>query len=65
LTHAVDHMTMVGRSSAEERLAWFLSMLSARVVGRRPSSIELDDAAPDIADYLGLTIEPSAARSRI
>jgi CRP/FNR family nitrogen fixation transcriptional regulator len=57
LTHAVDHMTMVGRSSAEERLAWFLSMLSARVVGRRPSSIELTMQRQDIADYLGLTIE--------
>ena len=57
LTHAVDHMTMVGRSSAEERLAWFLSMLSARVVARRSSSIELTMQRQDIADYLGLTIE--------
>ena len=57
LTYAVDHMTMVGRSSAEERLAWFLSMLSARFVGRRSSSIELTMQRQDIADYLGLTIE--------
>jgi CRP/FNR family nitrogen fixation transcriptional regulator len=57
LTHAVDHMTMVGRSSAEERLAWFLTMLSARNVGRRSASIELTMQRQDIADYLGLTIE--------
>ncbi|MGD1037269.1 MAG: helix-turn-helix domain-containing protein [Roseiarcus sp.] len=57
LTHAVDHMTMVGRSSAEERLAWFLSMLSARGAGRRSGSIELAMQRQDIADYLGLTIE--------
>ena len=57
LTHAVDHTTMVGRSSAEERLAWFLSMLSARGAGRRSASIELTMQRQDIADYLGLTIE--------
>jgi CRP/FNR family nitrogen fixation transcriptional regulator len=57
LTHAVDHTTMVGRSSAEERLAWFLSMLSARDGGRHSASIELTMQRQDIADYLGLTIE--------
>ncbi len=57
LTHAVDHTTMVGRSSAEERLAWFLSMLSARGGGRHSASIELTMQRQDIADYLGLTIE--------
>jgi CRP-like cAMP-binding protein len=57
LAHAVEHMMMVGRSSAEERLAWFLSMLSARGAGRRSDSIELAMQRQDIADYLGLTIE--------
>jgi CRP/FNR family transcriptional regulator, nitrogen fixation regulation protein len=57
LTHAVAHMTMVGRSSAEERLAWFLSMLSARGAGRSACSVELTMQRQDIADYLGLTIE--------
>ncbi len=57
LTHAVDHTTMVGRSSAEERLAWFLVMLSARGAGRSSASIELTMQRQDIADYLGLTIE--------
>jgi CRP/FNR family nitrogen fixation transcriptional regulator len=57
LSHAVAHMTMVGRSSADERLAWFLWMLSARGPGRRSASIELTMQRQDIADYLGLTIE--------
>lgn len=57
LAHAVDHMTMVGRSSAEERLAWFLWMLSSRGQGRHAASVELAMQRQDIADYLGLTIE--------
>ena len=56
LTLSIDHMMMIGRSSAEERLAWFLTMLSARSA---PSARVLDLAMQrqDIADYLGLTIE--------
>jgi len=56
LTLAIDHMMMIGRSSAEERLAWFLTMLSARSA---PKARVLDLAMQrqDIADYLGLTIE--------
>ena len=42
LALSVDHMTMVGRSSAEERLAWFLTMLreraARRAVSPRPSN---------------------------
>jgi CRP-like cAMP-binding protein len=57
LARAVDHMTMVGRSSAEERLAWFLWMLSGRARGRRAAAVELAMQRQDIADYLGLTIE--------
>ena len=29
----IDHMMMIGRSSADERLAWFLTMLAARSGG--------------------------------
>jgi len=56
LTLSIDHMMMIGRSSAEERLAWFLTMLSARSA---PQARVLDLAMQrqDIADYLGLTIE--------
>ena len=59
LALAVDHMTMVGRSSAEERLAWFLTMLRDRASapGRHPPVVELVMQRQDIADYLGLTIE--------
>jgi CRP-like cAMP-binding protein len=57
LARAVDHMTMVGRSSAEERLAWFLWMLSGRAHARRAASVDLAMQRQDIADYLGLTIE--------
>jgi CRP-like cAMP-binding protein len=57
LTLSIDHMMMIGRSSAEERLAWFLTMLSdrsARPIGR---VLDLAMQRQDIADYLGLTIE--------
>lgn len=59
LALSVDHMTMVGRSSAEERLAWFLMMLRQRTnaPGRNPPVVELVMQRQDIADYLGLTIE--------
>jgi CRP/FNR family transcriptional regulator, nitrogen fixation regulation protein len=58
LALAVDHMTMVGRSSAEERLAWFLTMLRDRAsAGRHLPVVELAMQRQDIADYLGLTIE--------
>ncbi len=57
LSLSIDHMMMIGRSSAEERLAWFLTMLSER--SGRPSARVFDLAMQrqDIADYLGLTIE--------
>jgi CRP/FNR family nitrogen fixation transcriptional regulator len=59
LALSVDHMTMVGRSSAEERLAWFLKMLRERsaIPGKQPPTVELVMQRQDIADYLGLTIE--------
>ena len=59
LSLSVDHMTMVGRSSAEERLAWFLMMLRERASApnRHQPVIELVMQRQDIADYLGLTIE--------
>ena len=57
LTLSIDHMMMVGRSSAEERLAWFLCMLSARSAGPDALVLDLAMQRQDIADYLGLTIE--------
>jgi CRP/FNR family nitrogen fixation transcriptional regulator len=50
-----DHVVMLGRQTAYERLAWFL----LRVMERTSHSHELDMPMSrlDIADYLGLTIE--------
>src|SRR5574337_673193 len=56
LTRSIDHMMMIGRSSAEERLAWFLTMLAERSQ-REKATLELAMQRRDIADYLGLTIE--------
>ena len=57
LTLSIDHMMMIGRSSAEERLAWFLCMLSARSDNAGALALDLAMQRQDIADYLGLTIE--------
>jgi CRP-like cAMP-binding protein len=57
LTLTIDHMMMIGRSSAEERLAWFLTMLAARSAGPNAHVLDLAMQRQDIADYLGLTIE--------
>ena len=56
LTTTIDHMMMIGRSSADERLAWFLTMLAARS-GPSARTVNLAMQRQDIADYLGLTIE--------
>jgi CRP/FNR family transcriptional regulator, nitrogen fixation regulation protein len=56
LTLSVDHMLMIGRSSAEERLAWFLMMIRSRSPFGA-NIVELAMQRQDIADYLGLTIE--------
>jgi len=57
LTRSVDHMMMIGRSSAEERLAWFLTMVAERSAQGGAHALELAMQRQDIADYLGLTIE--------
>ena len=57
LTLSVDHMMMIGRSSAEERLAWFVTMISARSASAGVHTVDLAMQRQDIADYLGLTIE--------
>jgi CRP/FNR family transcriptional regulator, nitrogen fixation regulation protein len=55
LRHTQDHLLLLGRKNALERLAAFLLEMSARMGG----SATLDLAMPrhDIADYLGLTLE--------
>jgi CRP-like cAMP-binding protein len=55
LQRAEDHMLLLGRKNAEERVASFL----LEMANRKPSDlvIELPMSRQDIADYLGLTIE--------
>jgi CRP/FNR family nitrogen fixation transcriptional regulator len=51
-----DHLVMLGRQTAIEKLAWFLVRKAERLhADDRP--LELPMSRLDIADYLGLTIE--------
>jgi CRP/FNR family nitrogen fixation transcriptional regulator len=55
LERAQDHMLLLGRKTALERLATFLLDLAART--ERADLVELPMARQDIGDFLGLTIE--------
>lgn len=54
-----DHLAMLGRRQAQERIALFLHSLSERyrVLGRAPLEFTLPMSREDIARYLGLVIE--------
>lgn len=52
-----DHLVMLGRQSARERVAAFLLMLAERAGAEDDALIEMPMSRQDIADYLGLTIE--------
>ena len=54
LRRAQDHLMMLGRKRAQERVAAFLLDLAGR---NQSDVIELPMSRQDIADYLGLTIE--------
>ncbi|MER9673524.1 helix-turn-helix domain-containing protein [Mesorhizobium sp. M0208] len=55
LTRAQEHLLVLGRQSAIERVAAFLVDLAERQGGLR--QVELPMSRMDIGDYLGLTIE--------
>jgi CRP/FNR family nitrogen fixation transcriptional regulator len=55
LAQAQNHMLLLGRMTAPERVASFLRELSER--RDTPRAVDLPMSRNDIADYLGLTIE--------
>jgi CRP/FNR family nitrogen fixation transcriptional regulator len=55
LDHVHDQMILLGRSSAQERVASFLIEMANRSANR--VEFDLPMSRQDIADYLGLTIE--------
>jgi len=59
LAMAREQMVVLGRRSAQERLAAFLTALRTRHerLGRQGATLQLSMGRQDIADYLGLTIE--------
>ena len=59
LSLAQDQMVLLGRRSAEERLAAFLVGMRERLerLGHRSVTLPLPMSRQDIADFLGLTIE--------
>ena len=55
LARVCDHMLMLGRKGAAERVVSFLLEMSAR--DKQSNDLTLAMSRTDIADYLGLTIE--------
>ncbi|WGD54903.1 helix-turn-helix domain-containing protein [Bradyrhizobium sp. CB1650] len=64
LQHAEDHMLLLGRKDAVERVAAFLLEMDERLTAA--GNMTLPMSRRDIADYLGLTLETvSRALSRL
>jgi CRP/FNR family nitrogen fixation transcriptional regulator len=52
-----DHLVMLGRQTAKERIATFLLHIAERSDAEEGLAFDLPMSRQDIADYLGLTIE--------
>jgi CRP/FNR family transcriptional regulator, anaerobic regulatory protein len=52
-----DHLMLLGRQSAKERIASFLLLLSERTGSEDDNLLDVPMSRLDIADYLGLRIE--------
>jgi CRP-like cAMP-binding protein len=52
-----DHLVMLGRQTAKERVASFLLLIAERSDAEEGLAFDLPMGRQDIADYLGLTIE--------
>jgi CRP-like cAMP-binding protein len=52
-----DHLVMLGRQTAKERVASFLLHIAERSDAEEGLAFDLPMSRQDIADYLGLTIE--------
>ena len=52
-----DHLVMLGRQTAKERVASFLLLIAERSDAEEGEVFDLPMSRQDIADYLGLTIE--------
>jgi len=52
-----DHLVMLGRKTAKERVASFLLHIAERSDAEEDVPFELPMSRQDVADYLGLTIE--------
>jgi CRP/FNR family transcriptional regulator, anaerobic regulatory protein len=51
------HLTMLGRQTAEEKLASFLLLLGQRAGSEDDNLVDVTMSRQDIADYLGLRVE--------
>jgi CRP/FNR family transcriptional regulator len=57
LVAAHDHMVLLGRKTAQERVASFLVQRACPAPAGAPESVRLPMTQTDIADYLGLRLE--------